>query len=101
MRSLLRLPVLAPLGLLAALTATGLAQRSAAPPAAATAADATARIVTAAQAVLATLDDAGNAPRCSSLRQSAEDALVEPAERHFRAPQPAAGRSHTAADAPR
>ncbi len=61
MRSLLRLPVLAPLGLLAALTATGLAQRSAAPPAAATAADATARIVKAAQAVLATLDDAGKA----------------------------------------
>jgi len=61
MRSMLRLPVLAPLGLLAALTATGLAQRSAAPPASAAAAAATARIVKAAQAVAASLDDAGRA----------------------------------------
>jgi len=61
MRSMLRLPVLAPLGLLAALTATGLAQRSAAPPAGASAAEATARIVKAAQAVAASLDDAGRA----------------------------------------
>jgi hypothetical protein len=61
MRSIPRLFVLAPLGLLAALTATGLAQRSAAPPAAAVAADATARIVKAAQAVAASLDDAGRA----------------------------------------
>jgi hypothetical protein len=61
MRSMLRLPVLAPLGLLAALTATGLAQRRAAPPASATAAAATARIVKAAQAVAASLDDAGRA----------------------------------------
>ena len=61
MRSMLRLPVLAPLGLLAALTATGLAQRSAAAPASAAAAAATARIVKAAQAVAASLDDAGRA----------------------------------------
>ena len=61
MRSMLRLPVFAPLGLLAALTATGLAQRSAAPPARASAAEATARIVKAAQAVAASLDDAGRA----------------------------------------
>jgi hypothetical protein len=50
------------LGCLAALTATGLAQRSATPTAVAvTPAAATARIVTAAQALLATLDDAGRA----------------------------------------
>ncbi len=66
MRSLVRLPVLAPLGLVAALTATGLAQRTApaaaAPgPSASGAADATARIVKAAQAVAASLDDAGRA----------------------------------------
>jgi hypothetical protein len=60
MRSIPRLFVLAPLGLLAALTATGLAQRSA-PPTRASASDATARIVKAAQAVAASLDDAGRA----------------------------------------
>ena len=50
------------LGCLAALTATGLAQRSATPAAVAvTPATATARIVTAAQALLATLDEAGRA----------------------------------------
>jgi hypothetical protein len=61
MSSPLRLSVLAPLGLLAALTATGLAQRSALPATAPAAADATARIVKAAQAVAASLDDAGRA----------------------------------------
>src|SRR6186997_2978568 len=49
------------LGLLAAWSAAGLAQRSAAPPASAVSApaDATARIVSAAQALVATLDDDG------------------------------------------
>jgi hypothetical protein len=61
MRPILRLPVLAPLGLLAALTATGLAQRHAASSGGASAAEATARIVKAAQAVAASLDDAGRA----------------------------------------
>jgi hypothetical protein len=61
MRSILHLAVLAPLGLLAALTATALAQRSAAPATTASAGDATARIVKAAQAVAASLDDAGRA----------------------------------------
>jgi hypothetical protein len=61
MSSPLRLSVLAPLGLLAALTATGLAHRSALPATAPAAADATARIVKAAQAVAASLDDAGRA----------------------------------------
>jgi hypothetical protein len=63
MRSILRLPILAPLGLLAVLTATGLAQRSAPKPAATTvtAAEATARIVKAAQGVVATLDEAAKA----------------------------------------
>jgi hypothetical protein len=51
------------LGGLAAVTATGLAQRSAAPqkPSAGAASEATARIVAAAQAVLASLDEAGRA----------------------------------------
>jgi hypothetical protein len=51
------------IGLFVAVTAAGLAQRRATPPAtsSAGASDATARIVAAAQAVLATLDDAGRA----------------------------------------
>jgi hypothetical protein len=57
----LRVPVLAPLCLLVAVTATGLAQRSAPAAKAPGAAEATARIVKAAQAVAASLDDAGRA----------------------------------------
>src|SRR6185295_7349848 len=51
------------LGLLAAVAATGLAQRGATTPAtsAGTAADATTRIVAAAQALLTSLDEAGRA----------------------------------------
>ena len=57
-----RTSVIVVLGLLVAVTAPGLAQRSAAPPAAAvTPATATARIVAAAQALLTTLDEAGRA----------------------------------------
>ena len=62
MRLPLRIAAITWLGVFVAVSATGLAQR-AAPPATSPAAgaDATARIVAAAQAVLATLDDAGRA----------------------------------------
>ena len=63
MRSSLRSPLTTALGLAAFVTAIGFAQRPAPPPAASsgTAADATAKIVSAAQAVLASLDEAGRA----------------------------------------
>jgi len=60
MRSLLRMASLASVALAATFT-TLVAQRAAAPAAARTHADVTARIVTAAQAVLSALDDAGRA----------------------------------------
>src|SRR5687767_3864363 len=62
MRSPLRIASIVTLGLLVAVTATGFAQRrGTSPPASGTPADATARIVAAAQAVLNSLDDAGRA----------------------------------------
>src|SRR5215207_45930 len=62
MRSLFRVPAVVPIGLLVALSATGVAQRTAGPAAAGSAAaETTARIVKAAGAVLASLDDAGRA----------------------------------------
>ncbi|MEO6235709.1 MAG: DUF3500 domain-containing protein [Vicinamibacterales bacterium] len=63
MRSPVRLVVAVALGLLVTVTARGVAQRAGTSPAArpAAASDATARIVTAAQALLATLDEAGRA----------------------------------------
>ena len=61
MRLLLKLSVIVPVGVIVALAATGLAQRPAPAAKAPSAADATARIVKAAQAVAASLDDAGRA----------------------------------------
>ena len=63
MRSTARIISTIALGLFVAVTATGFAQRAGTPPAkpAANAADATARIVAAAQAVVASLDEAGRA----------------------------------------
>jgi hypothetical protein len=61
MRFLLRGPAVAVIGVLVVLSATGLARHSAVAPAAPAAAETTARIVKAAGAVLASLDDAGRA----------------------------------------
>jgi hypothetical protein len=63
MRSSIQIASTITLGVFVAVTATGLAQRARTPPAASSgaAADATARIVTAAQAVVTTLDEAGRA----------------------------------------
>ncbi len=61
MRSLLKLSAIVPVGVVVTLTATGLAQRPAPAAKAPSAADATARIVKAAQAVSGSLDDAGRA----------------------------------------
>lgn len=61
MRAGLRLTGITTLGMFLALAASGLAQRAAPAPKAASASDTTARIVAAAQAVQTTLDDAGRA----------------------------------------
>lgn len=63
MRMILRAATITTSSLLAFISATAIAQRPAAPPTklASTPADATSRIVAAAQALLATLDEAGRA----------------------------------------
>src|SRR5687767_2405759 len=63
MGSSVRVASILSLGVLAVLTSTGLAQRAASSPTptAGTASDATAKIVAAAQAVIASLDEAGRA----------------------------------------
>ncbi len=86
MTQTLRAPAVLLFGVVLAASAPTVAQRGAKPAAAAgNAAEATARIVAAAQALVSTLDEAGRAKVQFPFEGDAEDTVVQPPDRNLQA----------------